>query len=98
MLQSYPQESICVMWCGRLVCCEVFVCSIGEVCSQVVVCAVYVWLDTASLFVGGWSPVWTGDTWMGHLASQTDVLKCACVLCAMATVVVTRLEVRILCN
>jgi len=74
MLESNPWESICdVVWplfvlLVQDVCCKVFVHFICDVCSQAVVCVVYALPGTVSLFVGGWSPVWTGDTWIGPLA------------------------------
>jgi len=70
MLESYPRESICdvvrqlfalLALLVQDVCCEVFVHAMCEVCSRAVVCAVYAWPGMASLFVRGWSPVWTGD-------------------------------------
>ena len=71
MLESNPLESVCDM-VGQLfallvqdVCCEAFM---HAMCSRAVVCAVYAWPGMVSLFVRGWSPVWTGDSWMEPLA------------------------------
>ena len=61
------------------VCCESLVhvypiTSVHGVCSKVAVYVVYAWPGMASLFVGNWSPVWTGDVGVAALARQADVL------------------------
>ena len=46
-------------------------------------------LKVASLVLGGWSPVRTGDARMGTLACETDVLKGAYIFGALSVVKVT---------
>ena len=104
MLELYPRESICdVVWQlfalpVQDVCCEVFVHAICKVCSRAVVCAVYAWLGMALLFVGGCSPVWTGDTWMGPYMTNRCVEMCMRFVSIGHCCSHHRLEVRILCN
>jgi len=69
MHELYPRDVVWPMFIlVQDMYCEVLVHPIGEVCCLDVVCAVYAWPGMASLFVCGWSPVWTGDTWMACLA------------------------------